>query len=97
MVEGKGRLCWAPRGAVDGGQYTRPVPHGNPPYDVFMRRAARVTGILMVLAGGIWVLQGLDVAFAPQSFMTNDRLWVWLGGAVVVGGVALVWWGRRAG
>jgi uncharacterized membrane protein HdeD (DUF308 family) len=48
------------------------------------------TGILMVLAGSVWILQGLDVAFAPQSFMTNNRWWVSWGILAVVVGVFLV-------
>jgi peptidoglycan/LPS O-acetylase OafA/YrhL len=47
------------------------------------------TGIFLVLAGSIWILQGLDVAFAPQSFMTDDRWWVLLGGFALVLGVFL--------
>lgn len=44
------------------------------------------TGIFLVLAGSIWILQGLDIAFAPQSFMTDDRRWVlWGGFALVLG------------
>jgi hypothetical protein len=48
------------------------------------------TGILLVLAGSVWILQGLDVAFAPQSFMTNNRWWVYWGILAVVAGVFLV-------
>jgi hypothetical protein len=47
------------------------------------------TGIFLVLAGSIWILQGLDVAFAPQSFMTDDRWWVLWGGLALVLGVFL--------
>jgi hypothetical protein len=46
-------------------------------------------GIFLVLAGTIWILQGLDVAFAPQSFMTDNRWWVLWGGIAVVLGVLL--------
>jgi hypothetical protein len=46
-------------------------------------------GIFLVLAGAIWILQGLDVAFAPQSFMTDNRWWVLWGGIAVVLGVLL--------
>jgi len=45
------------------------------------------TGIVLVIAGGIWVLQGLDVAFAPKSFMTGRPWWVlWGGVAIALGG-----------
>lgn len=48
-----------------------------------------VTGVFLILAGSIWILQGLDVAFAPQSFMTDDRWWVLWGGLALVLGVFL--------
>jgi hypothetical protein len=47
------------------------------------------TGVFLVLAGSIWILQGLDVAFAPQSFMTDDRWWVLWGAIAVILGVLL--------
>lgn len=50
---------------------------------------------MLILAGVIWILQGFDVAFAPESFMTDDRQWVlWGALATVLGGV-LIWWDRR--
>lgn len=55
-----------------------------------------VSGVVLVLAGTIWILQGLNVAFAPQSFMTGDRFWSWVGAVAVVVGVGLVWWGVRS-
>jgi len=48
------------------------------------------TGVFLVLAGSIWILQGLGVAFAPQSFMTDDRRWVLWGGFALVLGVFLI-------
>lgn len=48
-------------------------------------------GIILVLSGIVWLLQGLDVAFAPQSFMTNDRWWSLWGGIAVVLGAGLIW------
>lgn len=32
-------------------------------------------GVLCIVAGVIWVLQGFDVAFAPQSFITGSMQW----------------------
>lgn len=55
-----------------------------------------VSGVALALAGTIWILQGLNVAFAPQSFMTGDRTWSWGGAVAVVVGVGLVWWGVRS-
>ena len=53
------------------------------------------TGVFLLLAGAIWMLQGLDVAFAPQSFMTDNRWWVLWGAIAVVLGVLLAFSSRR--
>lgn len=58
-----------------------------------MRQA---TGIVLLIAGAIWILQGFDVAFAPKSFMTNDRWWVLWGALAALAGAALVWRSRSA-
>ena len=42
------------------------------------------TGVVLLIAGAIWILQGLDIAFAPESFMTGDRFW---------SGCCSCWWG----
>ena len=54
-------------------------------------------GVLLLIAGTIWILQGLDIAFAPESFMTGERWWVLWGALAVAGGGSLVWvgWLRR--
>jgi hypothetical protein len=51
-----------------------------------------VLGVLVILAGMVWILQGLGV-IVSASFMTGDRIWVVLGALAVVGGAALSWWG----
>jgi hypothetical protein len=58
-----------------------------------MRVAA---GIVLLIAGTVWLLQGLDVSFAPQSFMTGSVTWVLIGGAAIVAGVGLIWSSRRS-
>ena len=60
-----------------------------------MRRLWLVGGVLLVIGGSVWVLQGLNVAFAPKSAMTGDPLWVVLGSLAVVGGLALIVANRR--
>lgn len=59
-----------------------------------MRTMALVIGVLLVLAGLVWIAQGLNLPFAPRSFMTADRAWVLYGAITVVGGAALVGWAR---
>jgi hypothetical protein len=60
-----------------------------------MRPVSLVLGIVLVLAGAVWIAQGLDLPFAPSSFMTADRTWVLIGAAAVVGGIVLIGWTRQ--
>lgn len=53
------------------------------------------TGIFLILGGAVWVLQGLNVSFAPDSFMTDNRWWVVWGGLAIVIGVLLVFRARH--
>jgi len=59
-----------------------------------MREVGRALGIILGIVGVIWILQGFDFYFAPQSFMTGDRAWIVIGAVAVVAGVALVGRGR---
>lgn len=59
-----------------------------------MRQMRLTIGIVLVITGAIWLLQGLDIAFAPQSFMSGDRTWVAAGAVAVVVGGALIWTSR---
>lgn len=54
------------------------------------------SGVVLVLVGVVWILQGLDVAFAPRSFMSGDSMWILWGGVTTVVGVALLVWSARA-
>ena len=60
-----------------------------------MRVAAIVIGILLIAAGSVWIAQGLDLAFAPQSFMTADRTWIVIGAATAFVGAIVVGLARR--
>ena len=60
-----------------------------------MRDLSKALGVILGIIGVIWILQGLDIEFAPQSFMTGDSLWVVLGAVAVLAGGALVWRGAR--
>ena len=60
-----------------------------------MRIGMVLLGILLALAGLVWVAQGLDLSFAPRSFMTSDRLWVLIGAATAAGGFVLIGWARE--
>jgi hypothetical protein len=52
-------------------------------------------GALLILGGLVWVAQGLNLPFAPRSFMTSDRTWIVIGAIAVMAGGVLVWRGRR--
>jgi hypothetical protein len=52
----------------------------------------RIVGVLCVLAGTVWFLQGIGVI--GGSFMTDEPLWVLIGAVVAIAGVALIV-GRR--
>ena len=58
-----------------------------------MRAVSLVLGLVGLLVGGIWILQGAGVI--AGSFMTGQRLWLVIGIAVAVVGIALVVGGLR--
>ena len=60
-----------------------------------MRTAISVFGVLLVLAGLVWVAQGLNLPFAPRSFMTADRGWILIGAITAAAGALLLGWARR--
>lgn len=97
VVGGVGRLL-AP---LDCGPTARSIPVLFPSarggiYAWSVRKVWLVGGLLLAIAGLVFVLQGLNVAFAPKSVMTGDPLWIVLGILVAVSGVALVAANRRA-
>jgi hypothetical protein len=54
-----------------------------------------VLGLLVVGAGLVWMAQGLNLPFAPRSFMTADRSWIVIGAATVMTGAVVVVRARR--
>jgi hypothetical protein len=52
-----------------------------------VRVAVGVFGLLILLVGAVFAGQGLG--YIPGSFMTGDIHWFWIGGAMVVLGLAL--------
>ncbi len=60
-----------------------------------MRQTGILVGLLLALSGFVWILQGLDVAFAPKSFMTDNRPWILRGSVAVVAGLLLAGWSSR--
>jgi cytochrome bd-type quinol oxidase subunit 2 len=60
-----------------------------------MRVTRLVLGVLLVLAGMVWIAQGLNLPLAPRSFMTADRTWILAGALTVVVGVTIFLTARR--
>ena len=60
-----------------------------------MRSLLVAVGAVLILGGLVWVAQGLNLPFAPRSFMTSDRTWIVIGAVAAMAGGVLVWLGRR--
>jgi hypothetical protein len=52
-----------------------------------------IAGVLLVLMGGVWILQGINVL--PGSFMTGQTKWAVYGGITAVIGIVLIVLARR--
>jgi len=53
-----------------------------------MRLVLVVFGILFLLGGLVWALQGLGIL--QGSFMSNNPTWVWIGGVTALAGFGIV-------
>lgn len=61
-----------------------------------MKIIANVVGVVLVLVGFVWFLQGIGIL--PGSFMTGQIRWaVYGGGAIAIGAGALILANRRGG
>jgi hypothetical protein len=58
-----------------------------------MRIAITILGMLFVIVGCIWFLQGINVL--PGSFMTGQRRWAVYGALLGMAGLALLIRARR--
>jgi len=53
-----------------------------------MRIALNVSGVLCLLVGCVWILQGINIL--PGSFMTGQTKWAIYGGILLVAGIGLL-------
>ena len=60
-------------------------------FGIVMQVVSTLLGVLMVCMGGIWVLQGLNIAFL-DSFMAGDPQWAVYGAILVLLGIGQVIW-----
>ena len=65
-------------------------------FNSVMQAVSTLLGLAMVLLGGVWILQGLDLAFRV-GFMVGDKQWVLWGAILAILGVCqIVWTNTRA-
>ena len=53
-----------------------------------MRILLNVIGVLCLLMGGVWILQGINIL--PGSFMTGQAKWAMYGAILVIAGIGLL-------
>ena len=58
-------------------------------------RIANVVGVLCIVVGVVWILQGINVL--PGSFMTGQTKWAIYGAITAVVGIVFVLTGNRRG
>ena len=63
-------------------------------FDVIMRIVTTLVGLLMILMGSVWMMQGLGVGPAAimQGFMVNNIQWTFYGAILALVGVAEIVW-----
>jgi hypothetical protein len=64
---------------------------------ISMRIAGIVLGAVGALAGAVFAAQGLNLPFAPPSYMSGDRTWLVIGAGMVVAGIGLAALSARRG
>jgi hypothetical protein len=60
-------------------------------FNVLMRIVSTLLGVLMIVMGTVWILQGLNLAFRV-GFMVGDKHWVVYGAILALLGIAQVIW-----
>jgi hypothetical protein len=58
-----------------------------------MRIVRGVLGLLLILIGAVWFLQGINVL--PGSFMTGQARWAVYGGIAMAAGAGVLWTAKR--
>jgi len=61
-------------------------------FNILGRAFSTLIGLILIIFGGIWILQGLDIAFQAGSFMAGDPQWAVYGAIAVALGILQVWW-----
>lgn len=58
-----------------------------------MKWVLTIVGVLLILMGGIWILQGFNIL--PVGFMAGQMQYALLGAGLVVVGIGLLAFSRR--
>ena len=58
-------------------------------------RTRWIIAAILVVVGAVWIGQGLGL-IRGSSFMIDDIRWAIIGGAMIVGGLAIGWTAFRA-
>lgn len=58
-----------------------------------VKTSLKIFAILLVLMGGIWILQGINIL--PGSYMSGDPQWAINGTVTALIGAALFWFANR--
>jgi hypothetical protein len=68
-------------------------------FNLTMRVISSLIGVLLAIMGGIWILQGLNLAWGAlsRSFMQGDQHWALYGAIVLVIGICHVIWSNTRG
>jgi hypothetical protein len=61
--------------------------------NTIVKTILKIFAVLLMLAGGIWALQGLNLL--PGTFMRGDPQWVINGMITLLVGVGLFWFANR--
>ncbi|HAV78568.1 MAG TPA: hypothetical protein DCX53_14565 [Anaerolineae bacterium] len=58
-----------------------------------MKTTLNIIGGLLILSGGVWVLQGTNIL--PGSYMTGNPQWTINGVIAIAVGIGLIFFGRN--
>jgi hypothetical protein len=58
-----------------------------------MRLSGTIIGIILILVGIAWTLQGSNVI--GGSMMSGQSQWLYIGILLLIVGIGVTWWARR--
>jgi hypothetical protein len=62
-----------------------------PAFNIIMRVVSTLIGVALILMGGVWMLQGLNLAFRV-GFMVGNYHWTIYGSILALVGIAQIVW-----